>query len=87
MTNPRNTVAHLIEFLQTLPPTTEVQILKEVDGGYSAYTDWTGITVPLIDPDEDERASNPWQVVYGEGIDYCGPTPNNPSSVLFLGEQ
>ena len=33
-------VAELIEYLKTLPPETEVQVLQEFDWDYSSTTNW-----------------------------------------------
>jgi hypothetical protein len=34
------TAAELIAYLQTLPPATQIQVLREVTHGYSCYAEW-----------------------------------------------
>jgi hypothetical protein len=44
------TTKQLIEFLQKLPPDTEVQVLKEVSRGYQTATMFDPLELPAGDP-------------------------------------
>lgn len=40
------TVAQLIQYLQTLPPETTVNVAVNVDGNWSSYTEWEQLELP-----------------------------------------
>lgn len=70
------TVAQLIEYLQTLPPETTVDVAVNVDGSYASYTSSEALELPnWIETD----GYGYWTM--SDNIDYCDG--DNPQ--LFFG--
>lgn len=65
------TVAQLIEYLQTLPPKTTVEVSVNVDGNWSSYTVWESLKLPT---------QNSFNV--SDNLEFCS-LKNSPT--LYLG--
>lgn len=56
----KNTIADLIEYLQTLPPKTPVNVLEEYTSGYQTTTRWVDLNLPEASSNNITYVDNQW---------------------------